>query len=92
MDGNAPLYVGKRQTVREALEAAGPESDGPFPEHAVVTGWVCVVEWVDGAGNRWLSSLDGDASDMTLAEWTRDGLLHNRLYGDGWGDDVEDDE
>jgi hypothetical protein len=42
----------KREALHRAIQASAPEFD---TGHAVLTGWALVAEWMDEAGERWLS-------------------------------------
>ena len=61
---------------------------------SVLIGWIVVAEWMDAAGNRWLSRI-GSAGDATRQppEWQWQGYLYNALHEQNWPqDDAADDE
>jgi hypothetical protein len=70
----------KRDTVHDAIQAAGPEFDDG---HAVLTGWALVAEWMDEKGDRWLSQ----ARAAGTAKWSASGMMHEVLHGEWPADD-----
>ena len=68
--------------ITEILSSHKPEMGD---EDSVLTGYVLVSEWMDAAGDRWLASTE----TPTMTGWTRDGILHKRLYG--WEDPSDED-
>lgn len=58
--------------TRALAENAPTLSGGP----AIVTGFVVITEWVDAAGQTWLTC----ATSPGTPSWRRDGMLHARLH------------
>lgn len=78
----------RRAAISESFQRNAPwdPDDGK-----VIVGWVVVCEWLDGDGKRWLSLNSGNADGEELPNWTRDGYLHEGLYGK-WDHEPEEDD
>lgn len=73
----------ERDSIHEILQAVGPVG---APDKAVVlTGWVVVAEWMDEAGDKWLSK----CHSASLTNWTANGYHHEAVYG-AWPEPDED--
>jgi hypothetical protein len=73
----------EREILHEAIiESLTHDGDGKeLPDGRHLIGWVCIAEWLDNQGERWLSSIGGDARGMAPPMWQVDGYLHNMLFG-----------
>lgn len=76
--------------IAEAIqgEMAHSATDG---EHAALTGFVLVSEWIDLNGEKWILRNSGCPAGQ-LPKWTADGLLHYALYKLGDPPPAEDEE
>lgn len=67
--------------------------DNNLPEGAMLLGWVTVAEWMAPDGQRWLSTVDGDARGEGCPAWQRQGYLHNALFDeDSFIPDSDEDD
>lgn len=71
--------------IVESLTEDGEDKDLPEGRHLI--GWICIAEWMDGSGERWLSSIAGDARGLAPPVWQVDGYLHHTLNSDGGPDE-----
>jgi len=73
-------------TAREAIhDAIQQHARIAREEGAILTGWVVVAEWMDPAGERWLSK----AHAASTTSWAAKGMHHEALNGD-WPDGGDD--
>lgn len=82
------------EQLRERLHRSIQENlhDSDSVGGNVVTGWVVVAESLAPNGERWLSRIDGGPGGNRLAEWQREGFLHNALHGGHWERDESQDD
>ena len=66
----------RRNQTREFFQALGPVD--PEEHGSVLTGWVIVQEWMNPAGEKFLTR----AWDHALSQWSAKGMIHEVLYGD----------
>lgn len=76
----------RREKTREFFQLLGPVD--PDEEGSVLTGWVVVQEWMNPAGEKFLTR----AWDHALPLWSAKGMMHEVLYGDWPADEVGDEE
>lgn len=55
-------------------------------------GFICIAEWMDPEGMRWLSVVAGDALANSAPDWQIQGYLHNVLNDWSPGEPAEADE
>lgn len=80
----------QRAALRDAIAATDP--GGVLGDLArIPVAWVVVVDWRAEDGQRWLSSINGDAGDDGIPDWQRDGLLHGAI-GMGESELVDEEE
>lgn len=75
----------RRDKTRAFFQELGPID--PDEAGSILTGWVVVQEWMNPAGEKFLTR----AWDHSLATWSAKGMMHEVLYGD-WPVDDADDE
>lgn len=66
-----------RERIATAVQASAAGDDSI--DGAVLVGWVCVAEFMDGKGEKWLSTVAGDARGLHPPIWQIQGYLHNVL-------------
>jgi hypothetical protein len=70
-----------RDAIHDALQSG---SELAKRDHAVLTGWVIVAEWMTPDGDRWLTK--GYASNVT--HWQASGMHYEAIHGD-WPQDED---
>lgn len=79
----------ERAAIREMIANLDPGGDlGALARIPIA--WALVIDWRAEDGQRWLSSINGDAGDDGLPDWQRDGLLHGAIAMGS--DDLVDEE
>ena len=71
-----------REKTREFFQLLGPAD--PDEVGSVLTGWVVVQEWMNPAGEKFLTR----GWDPVLTLWSAKGMMHEVLYGD-WPTDED---
>lgn len=80
-----------RERIAMAVQASVAGDDNI--DGAVLVGWVCIAEFMDGKGEKWLSTVAGDARGLHPPAWQVQGYLHNILHeGPGWDPPADPDD
>ena len=76
----------QREKTREFFQALGPSD--PEEVGSVLAGWVVCLEWMNPAGEKFLTR----GWDPSCTVWSAKGMMHEVLYGDWPADEVEEEE